>query len=151
MRKPQVVNPRSMFVRRHGERNGLGSFGVRWQSEATTPLCIHPPKPCLNSHANTIAQVGGRPYWWGATRSFSELVGAVPWEIAREQGGYVMDAYGQLKPEVREIIKLCTEYDALLSFGHLSKPEQVLVADEVVRQNFKKAMFDGACLKHAPI
>jgi hypothetical protein len=94
------------------------------------------------SHANSIAQVGGRPYWWGATRSFSELVGPVPWEIARERGGYVIDSHGKLKPEVREIINLCAEFDALLSFGHLSKPEQALVADEVVRQNFKKAMFD---------
>ena len=35
------------------------------------------------SHANTVAQVGGRPFWWGASRTFSDLVGPVPFAIAR--------------------------------------------------------------------
>jgi len=94
------------------------------------------------SHANSIAQVGGRPIWWGATRDFSALVGPVPWTVAREQGGYLLDGYGKLKPEVGEIIRLCAEYDALLSIGHATHEEQPLVADEIVRQGFKKAMFD---------
>jgi hypothetical protein len=94
------------------------------------------------SHANSIHQVGGRPFWWGAAKTWSELVGPVPWEIAREQGGYVLDTYGKLKPQVPQIIKLCKEYDVLLSIAHLTKQEQQMVADEVVRQNFKKAVFD---------
>jgi hypothetical protein len=94
------------------------------------------------SHANTVAQVGGRPFWWGATSSWSELVGPMPFDEAKQVAGYLIGAGSKLDPRVAQIVELAVAYDAMLSFGHMTRLEQQLVAEEVARQNMKKAVFD---------
>lgn len=117
---------------------GVDPVKVREQLERGVKAIYFP----VASHANTVAQVGGRPIWWSASSHFSDLVGPVPFKQAKESAGYLLDRYGKLLPQVAEVIRLCGQYDAMLSFGHMTHEEQELVAAEIVRQSFKKAVFD---------
>ena len=94
------------------------------------------------SHANTISQVGGRPVWWGASRDPKALVGPMPLDEARAQGGCYVLRDGRLDPEVAEVVRLCADHDAALFFGHLTHDEQDALAEEVGRQGFRKAVVD---------
>ena len=94
------------------------------------------------SHANTVSQVGGRPWWWGASRDPNELVGPMPMEEAIKQGCMYVLKDGRLDPDVRDVVALCVEHDVALFFGHLTHDEQDALAEEIGRQGLRKAVVD---------
>jgi hypothetical protein len=93
------------------------------------------------THANTIKTVGtyrrvvdgGNATGW---------VGPVPWEKALTLGHYSLDDNGELKTEVREIVRICADKDAALFFGHATHKEIYKLADEVVKVGVKRAVID---------
>lgn len=94
------------------------------------------------THANTLHTVGtfrrmteGRDYGTGWT-------GPLPWDEALRVGRYGLDETGALKPEVREIVRMCADGDVALFFGHATKAEIFLLAEEVDRLGFDRAVID---------
>ena len=93
------------------------------------------------THANTIKTVGtyrrlvdgGNATGW---------VGPVPWEKALTLGHYSLDDNGELKTEVREIVRICADKGAALFFGHATHKEIYKLADEVVKVGVKRAVID---------
>lgn len=93
------------------------------------------------THANTVSRVaavrpdrddGGRP-------SFQ---GPLSWEEAVNVGHYTLDEHGRLLPEVRDIIHLVADRDAVLSLGHCGREEQVQMVEEIEKIGFKKCFID---------
>ena len=93
------------------------------------------------THANTIKTVGtyrrlvdgGNATGW---------VGPLPWEKALKLGHYSLDDNGELKAEVREIVRICADKGAALFFGHATHKEIYKLADEVVKVGVKRAVID---------
>ncbi len=69
-------------------------------------------------------------------------VGPIPWEKALELGHYNLDEKGELKPEVREIVRICADKGAALFFGHAAHPEIYKLAEEVDKVGLKRAVID---------
>ena len=44
--------------------------------------------------------------------------GPLPWDKAIELGHYNLDDDGELKSEVKEIVRICADQDVALFFGH---------------------------------
>lgn len=94
------------------------------------------------SHANSIAQVGGRTRWFDPTADRTALFGPMPTAEAIARGGLYVLKDGRLDPEVREVVRLCADYNVALFFGHLTHGEQDALAEELGRQAFRKAVVD---------
>ena len=94
------------------------------------------------SHANTISQVGGRPWWWGGSTDPDALCGPMPMDDAIRAGGVYVLKDGRLDPDVRDVVTLCRDHDVALFFGHLTHAEQDALAEEVLRQGLRKAVID---------
>ena len=58
-----------------------------------------------------------------------------------EKAIYLLDDNGQLRPEVKDIVAMCKDYDVALHTGHISQPERHAVAKEAYAQGFKKMVF----------
>jgi hypothetical protein len=69
-------------------------------------------------------------------------MGPIPWERALELGHYDLDERGELKPEVREIVKICAERDVALFFGHATHKEIFKLAEQVEKVGLKRAVID---------
>ena len=69
-------------------------------------------------------------------------VGPIPWEKALKLGHYNLDGRGELKPEVREIVRICADRDVALFFGHATHPEIFKLAEEVEKVGLKRAVID---------
>lgn len=93
------------------------------------------------THANTLATVGtycrlvdgGNATGW---------VGPLPWEKALTLGHYSLDGNGELKPEVREIVRICADKGAALFFGHATHKEIYKLAEEVEKVGLERAVID---------
>ena len=94
------------------------------------------------SHANTISQVGGKPFWWGGSKNRGETVGPMPMEQVLSLGALYILKDGKLDPRAKEIVHLCQDFNVPLFFGHLTHEEQDALAEEVVRIGFQKAVID---------
>ena len=49
--------------------------------------------------------------------------GPLPWDKALKLGHYNLDENGELKAEVREIVRICADRNVALFFGHAIYPE----------------------------
>lgn len=93
------------------------------------------------THANTISTVGtfrrfvdgdNAPGW----------IGPIPWKKALTLGHYNLDDNGQLKADVREIVRICADQGAALFFGHATHKEIYKLAEEVEKIGLKRAVID---------
>ena len=93
------------------------------------------------THAITLSTVG-------TYRRFIEDRNAVgwngplPWAKALEFGHYNLDERGELKSEVREIVRICSEEGAALFFGHATAKEIYRLAEEAEKVGLKRAVID---------
>jgi hypothetical protein len=93
-------------------------------------------------HANTLSKVGGRKSWWDPAADPHDLTPALPWEEALKVGHYLLDGAGQLKPEIREIIRMVADRGAALFFAHATHAEIFAMAEEVDKLRFRRAVVD---------
>ena len=93
------------------------------------------------THANTLSTVGTfRRFVDGGNAT--GWVGPVPWEKALTLGHYNLDDSGELKAEVREIVRICADKGAALFFGHATHKEIYKLAEEVEKVGLKRAVID---------
>lgn len=93
-------------------------------------ICLDHPVGGLNPHAVECALRAGAKVVWLPTLSSQQ---DAPTKVEaffgeKEQGIHVTDADGELVPEVRTILDLISEYDAVLATGHISTVEHFAVA-----------------------
>jgi hypothetical protein len=93
------------------------------------------------THANTITTVGTYRRFVD-DRNGTGWVGPVPWEKAVKLGHYNLDDNGELKSEVRDIVRICADKGAALFFGHATHKEIYKLAEEVVKVGLKRAVID---------
>ena len=68
--------------------------------------------------------------------------GPLPWEQALRVGHYNLDERGELKSEVREIVRICADRNVALLFGHATHAEIYKLAEEVQKVGLKRAVID---------
>jgi Family of unknown function (DUF6282) len=68
--------------------------------------------------------------------------GPVPWDKALKLGHYNLDENGELKAEVREIVRICADRNVALFFGHATHTEIYKLAEEVGKVGLKRAVID---------
>jgi hypothetical protein len=66
----------------------------------------------------------------------------IPWEKALTLGHYNLDDNGALKPEVRDIVRICADRNVALFFGHATHKEIYQLAEEVDKAGLKSAVVD---------
>jgi hypothetical protein len=93
------------------------------------------------THANTIRTVGTYRRFVDGDNA-TGWVGPLPWEKALTLGHYNLDESGELKTEVREIVRICADKGAALFFGHATHKEIYKLAEEVVKVGLKRAVID---------
>ena len=96
--------------------------------------------PVFN-HATTLSTVGTSLRYIGGEGA-DGWRGPLPWEEAVKLGHYSLDEKGELKAEVREIVRICADRNVALFFGHASHAEIYKLADEVVKVGLKRAVID---------
>ena len=97
--------------------------------------------PVFN-HANTLNKVGGKPIWWDADADPADHTKPLPWDEALRIGHYLLDDAGALKDEVCEIVRIVADRDVALFFGHATHKEIFLLAEEVARTGYGRAVID---------
>jgi hypothetical protein len=68
--------------------------------------------------------------------------GPLPWGKALKLGHYNLDEKGELKAEVREIVRICADRNVALFFGHATHPEIYKLAEEVEKVGLQRAVID---------
>jgi len=68
--------------------------------------------------------------------------GPLPWDQAVALGHYNLDDKGNLKSEVKEIVRICADRNVALFFGHATHPEIYKLAEEVEKVGMKRAVID---------
>ena len=68
--------------------------------------------------------------------------GPLPWDKAVKLGHYNLAENGELKSEVKEIVRVCADRDVALFFGHATHPEIYKLAEEVDKVGLKRAVID---------
>jgi len=68
--------------------------------------------------------------------------GPLPWDKALALGHYNLDNRGNLKPEVKEIVRICADRNVALFFGHATHAEIYKLAEEVEKVSLKRAVID---------
>ena len=97
--------------------------------------------PVFN-HANTMHKVGSHRALIERDMDAKGWTGPLSWEEALRHGHYNLDESGELKPEVRDIIRLCAERGAALFFGHPTHDEIFKVAEEADRIGLRRLVLD---------
>ena len=97
--------------------------------------------PVFN-HANTLNRVGGKPIWWDPDADPSDHTKPLPWDEALRIGHYLLNDAGTLKDDVREIVRIVYDRDVALFFGHATHKEIFLLAEEVARIGYGRAVID---------
>lgn len=97
--------------------------------DAIASVCLDHPMGGLNPWAAESALRGGAKVVWLPTLS-AEGSSATVLKAAfgLDVGLRTCNDEGELKPEVREILSLVEQYDAVLATGHISKAEHFAVA-----------------------
>ena len=93
------------------------------------------------THAITLATVGTYRRFVDGNNA-TGWMGPLPWEQALKLGHYNLDENGQLKPEVREIIRICADRGVALFFGHATHKEIYRLAEEVDKVRLQRAVID---------
>jgi len=96
--------------------------------------------PVFN-HAITLSTVGTyrRTIEGGNANGWH---GPLPWDKAVELGHYNLAENGELKSEVKEIVRICADRNVALFFGHATHPEIYKLAEEVDKVGLKRAVID---------
>ena len=68
--------------------------------------------------------------------------GPLPWDKAVELGHYNLAENGELKSEVKEIVRICADRNVALFFGHVTHKEIYKLAEEVEKVGLKRAVID---------
>jgi Family of unknown function (DUF6282) len=68
--------------------------------------------------------------------------GPLPWDKAVELGHYNLAENGELKSEVKEIVRICADRNVALFFGHATHKEIYKLAEEVEKVSLKRAVID---------
>jgi hypothetical protein len=68
--------------------------------------------------------------------------GPLPWDKALKLGHYNLDEKGELKAEVREIVRICADRNVALFFGHATHREIYKLAEEVEKVGLQRAVID---------
>ncbi len=97
--------------------------------------------PVFN-HANTMHIVGSRRELIEHDMNAQGWIGPLSWEKALEHGHYNLDDSGELKPEVRDIIRLCVERDVTLFFGHATHKEIFKIAEAADKAGLRRLVID---------
>jgi hypothetical protein len=96
--------------------------------------------PVFN-HAITLSTVGTYRRLLDGTDA-PGWAGPLPWDKAVKLGHYNLDENGELKAEVREIVRICADRNVALFFGHATHPEIYKLAEEVEKVGLKRAVID---------
>jgi hypothetical protein len=96
--------------------------------------------PVFN-HAITLSTVGTyrRAVEGGNANGWH---GPLPWDRAVALGYYNLTDDGELKPEVKEIVRICADRNVALFFGHATHKEIYKLAEEVDKVGLKRAVID---------
>jgi hypothetical protein len=93
------------------------------------------------THAITLSTVGTyRRFIEG--NDVAGWTGPIPWDKALKLGHYNLDDRGELKAEVREIIRICADRGVALFFGHATPKESYKLAEELDRVGLERAVID---------
>ena len=68
--------------------------------------------------------------------------GPLSWDKALKVGHYNLEENGELKAEVREIVRICADRNVALFFGHATHPEIYKLAEEVQKVGLTRAVID---------
>ncbi|HXV50031.1 MAG TPA: DUF6282 family protein, partial [Candidatus Binatia bacterium] len=96
--------------------------------------------PVFN-HAITLSTVGTSLRYIGGEGA-DGWRGPLNWEEAVKLGHYSLDEKGELKAEVREIVRICADRNVALFFGHATHKEIYKLAEEVSKVGLKRAVID---------
>ena len=96
--------------------------------------------PVFN-HATTLSTVGTSLRYIGGEGA-DGWRGPLQWDEAVKLGHYSLDEKGELKAQVREIVRICADRNVALFFGHASHAEIYKLADEVIKVGLKRAVID---------
>ena len=97
--------------------------------------------PVFN-HVNTMHIVGSRRELIEHDMAAQGWIGPMSWEKAMEHGHYNLDESGELKPEVRDVIRLCVDRDVALFFGHPTHKEIFKIAEEADKAGLRRLVID---------
>jgi hypothetical protein len=93
------------------------------------------------THAITLSTVGTyRRFIEG--NDVAGWTGPIPWDKALKLGHYNLDDRGELKAEVREIIRICADRGVALFFGHATPKESYKLAEELDRVGLERTVID---------
>jgi len=99
--------------------------------QSISGICLDHPVGGLNPHAVECAlRAGAKVVWLPTLSSQQDAPAKVKAFFGVEEGIRVIDADGELLPDVRTILDLITQYDAVLATGHVSTAEHFAVARE---------------------
>lgn len=99
--------------------------------QSISGICLDHPVGGLNPHAVECAlRAGAKVVWLPTISSQQDAPAKVNAFFGVQEGIRVIDADGELLPEVRTILDLITQYDAVLATGHVSTAEHFAVARE---------------------
>ncbi len=93
------------------------------------------------THAITLSTVGTYQRFIDGNNS-AGWHGPVPWDKALAIGHYNLDDKGELKPDVREIVRICADRNVALFFGHATHKEIYKLAEEVDKVRLERAVID---------
>ena len=96
--------------------------------------------PVFN-HAITLSTVGTSLRYIGGEGA-DGWRGPLNWEEAVKLGHYSLDEKGELKAEVRDIVRICADRNVALFFGHATHKEIYKLAEEVEKVGLKRAVID---------
>jgi Family of unknown function (DUF6282) len=68
--------------------------------------------------------------------------GPLPWDKAVALGHYNLDDRGNLKSEVKEIVRICADRNVALFFGHATHAEIYKLAEEAEKVGLRRAVID---------
>jgi hypothetical protein len=93
-------------------------------------------------HANTFHKVGAERKIIYPDSDSMEWTGPISWEEALRQGQYNLDERGNLKQEVKQIIRICHDTGTPLCLGHATHLEIDRLAEEIDRVGFRQGFLD---------
>jgi hypothetical protein len=93
------------------------------------------------THAITLSTVGTYQRFVDGNNA-AGWHGPVPWDKAVTIGHYNLDDKGELKPAVREIVRICADRNVALFFGHATHKEIYKLAEEVEKVGLQRAVID---------
>jgi hypothetical protein len=93
------------------------------------------------THAITLSTVGTYQRFIDGNNT-AGWHGPVPWDKALAIGHYNLNDKGELKPDVREIVRICADRNVALFFGHATHKEIYKLAEEVDKVGLERAVID---------